>query len=94
MKTKNKKQIKNSLKKVNVFKEMFTKEIKKAYGNEENVVLEKCNTTINVDNIGECNIYIVYDENENNYNKTFRLAVQEYEKDSKSMMKVVDIFEI
>lgn len=94
MKAKSRKQIKNSLKKVNVCKDIFEREVIKTYGDIDQVKIDKCNISKMVKSFGECPIYIVYDNKEDGYSKTFRLAVSEYEQNNKCMMKVVEIIDI
>lgn len=91
MKANSSKQIRHKIEKVNTLKNNFEKAIKKCYGEEDDIKLTKCKSTVHVDFVGECDEYLVYDEKEDGYTKTFRFAAQEYVKEGKSYIKVVSI---
>ena len=94
MKAKSRKQIKNSLKTVNVLKNGFKKAVIDTFGETDGIKFEDCHTTEFISGFGECPVYLVYDEKEDGYTKTFKFAAIEYTKNNKSMKKIVKIFDI
>lgn len=94
MKAKSRKQIKNSLKNVDVLKNNFKKAVIDTFGETEGIKMESCFVTENISGLGECPVYIVFDEKDDGYNKTFKFATIDYEKNSKTFRKVVQILEL
>lgn len=94
MKAKSAKQIKNSLKHINVIKNGFKKAVIDTFGEKDGIKFESCHTTVNVRGLGECPVYLVYDEKEDGYTKTFKLAAYDYEVNGKIYTKVVQILDI
>ena len=64
MKAKSRKQIKNSLKTVNVLKNGFKKAVIDTFGETDGIKFEDCHTTEFISGFGECPVYLVYDEKE------------------------------
>lgn len=67
MKANSAKQIKNKLIKVDTLENNFEKAVIKTYGDAEGIKFKNCNATEQIDFVGECPVYMVYDDNENGY---------------------------